>query len=83
MSPFNVMLLSPVTCIFYLCPFLLYIKTQTEKASDEKDRLVLKKMEEGDTETHAQENAMALVKGQEDCKEEFLKSAALVQVGPQ
>lgn len=51
-----------------------------ENASDEKDRLVLKKMEEGDSKTHAQEKAVALGKGQEDCKEEFSQSVALVQV---
>lgn len=51
-----------------------------EKASDEKDRLMLKKMEEGDRKTDAQEKTVALAKGQEDCKEEFSQSAALVQV---
>lgn len=37
-------------------------------------------MEQGDIKTYAQEKAMALAKGQEDCKEEFLQSAAQVQV---
>lgn len=41
---------------------------------------MLKKMEEGETKTHVQEKAMALAKGQEDRKQEFSLSAALVQV---
>lgn len=84
LNSFNVMLLSPVAfSLFYariLCSFFLHTKTKIEEASDEKDRLLLKKMEEGDTKTHAQEKAVALSKGQEDCKEEFSQSAALMQV---
>lgn len=61
-----------------LCSSLLHIKTKTEKANDEKDRLLLKKMEESDTKAHAQQKVFLLMKGQEECKEEF--STALVQV---
>ncbi|XP_075886656.1 N-myc-interactor [Nelusetta ayraudi] len=52
-------------------------KTKTEKANDEKDRLLLKKMEESDTKAVAQQKVFDLMKGQDECKEEF--STALVQ----
>lgn len=65
---------------FDLCSYLLNVKAEMEKASDEKDRLMLKKMEESDAKTRAQEKAMALAKSQEDCKEKFSHSVALVQV---
>lgn len=61
-----------------LCSFLLRIETKTEKANDEKDRLLLKKMEESDTKAVAQQKVFDLMKGQDECKEEF--STALVQV---
>lgn len=64
--------------VTHMCSFLLHIKTKTEKANDEKDRLLLKKMEESDTKAHAQRKVFDLMKGQEECKEEF--STALVQV---
>lgn len=60
--------------------FRHYVKTNAERADDIKDRLILKKMEEDDAKTKAQQEMMTYVKMQEKCKEEFSQSMNAVQV---
>lgn len=60
--------------------FRHYVKTNVERADDMKDRLILKKMEEDDAKTKAQQQMMTYVKVQEKRKEEFSQSINAVQV---
>ncbi|KAM4558651.1 N-myc-interactor [Odontesthes bonariensis] len=46
-------------------------RIKVEKADDMKARLVLEKLEEGDSKAKAQQEMMACLKKQEDCKNEF------------
>ncbi|XP_041858451.1 N-myc-interactor isoform X2 [Melanotaenia boesemani] len=54
-------------------------KDKVEKAGDMKTGLMLKKLEEADNKSKAQQEMMACVKKQEDCQREFTQSLNSVQ----
>jgi len=53
---------------------------KVEKADDVKARLILEKLEECDSKSKAQQEMMACLKKQENCKKEFDQSMDTVKV---
>ncbi|MEQ2179292.1 hypothetical protein GOODEAATRI_023272 [Goodea atripinnis] len=55
------------------------LKAKVEKADDNKARMLLEKLEEGEAKANAQQEMMAYVKKQELCQKEFSQQLDIVQ----
>ncbi|MEQ2216467.1 hypothetical protein XENOCAPTIV_016657, partial [Xenoophorus captivus] len=55
------------------------LKAKVEKADDNKARMLLEKLEEGEAKANAQQEMMAYVKKQELCQKEFIQQLDIVQ----